>query len=209
MQHDLINYSHYYTTIALYSLCQMSLIIEIPLLSTYICQFAGVTIASPLPEFNIYDIREPCVTMGLCYPDDKLGQVLNSDDYLELLFTEAGHEKPSNWEMCATVPHLTLLNDHNKSWGYKLAPLLDAGMPILVYNGNQDYICNSIGAEMWTNALVWNGQENYNNASFEEYRMNKDFVGLVKNAGNLTLMIVFGAGHMVPMDQPQVALHMI
>jgi cathepsin A (carboxypeptidase C) len=102
--------------------------------------------------------------------------------------------------MCATVPHLTLLTDLNQSWGYKLAPLLDAGVPILVYNGDQDYICNYKGAEMWTNALVWSGQEKYNQASFEEYRPNNNFVGMVKNAGNLTMMIVFDAGHMVPMD---------
>ena len=59
------------------------------------------------------------------------------------------------WTMCAELPHFTLLGDFNKNWGYKLAPLLDAGMPILVYNGDMDYICNKNGAEAWTNALVW------------------------------------------------------
>jgi carboxypeptidase C (cathepsin A) len=97
MENDLIKYSHYYATVALYSLCQMSLIIRVPIVSTYICQLAGITIASPLPMFNVYDIREPCVTVGLCYPDDKLDQVLNSDEYAELMFTGAGHETPSSW----------------------------------------------------------------------------------------------------------------
>jgi len=52
---------------------------------------------------------------------------------------------------------LTLLSDFNKSWGYKLAPLLDAGLPVLIYNGDKDYLCNIVGAEMWTDALVWKG----------------------------------------------------
>ena len=33
-------------------------------------------------------------------------------------------------------------------------------------------------------------------------------VGTVKSAGLLEFRVVFGAGHLVPMDQPQVALDM-
>jgi hypothetical protein len=51
---------------------------------------------------------------------------MNSDDYREQFFTDAGLVVTKDWEMCATIPHLTLLSDFNKSWGYKLAPLLDA-----------------------------------------------------------------------------------
>jgi len=48
-------------------------LIEIPLLGTEICTFIGFSIATPImPEFNMYDIREPCVTSGLCYPDDHM-----------------------------------------------------------------------------------------------------------------------------------------
>lgn len=49
---------------------------------------------------------------------------------------EIGLEVSKDWEMCSVLPHLTLLSDFNKSWGYKLAPLLDTGLPVLVYNGN-------------------------------------------------------------------------
>ena len=157
VQNGLIDHGHYYVLLAFYGMCQISLIIEVPFLSTFICQFAGVSIAPPLPKFNIYDIREPCVKFGLCYPDDHLAQVMNSDDYREQFFTDAGLVFDKDWEMCATLPHLTLLNDFNKSWGYKLAPLLDAGLPVLIYNGDKDYLCNTIGAQMWTDALVWKG----------------------------------------------------
>jgi len=41
---------------------------------------SSATILTPMfPEFNVYDIREPCVTPGLCYPDDHLWEVLNSN----------------------------------------------------------------------------------------------------------------------------------
>jgi carboxypeptidase C (cathepsin A) len=198
LQNNIIDYGHYYMELALYSVCQMSLIIEIPLVSTFICEFSGVSIASPLPSFNVYDIREPCVTFGLCYPDDKLDQVLNSEDYRSQFFP--GHEVQGDWEVCADLPHLTLMSDFNKSWGYKLAPLLDAGIPVLVYNGDKDYICNAVGAEMWTDALVWEGQGAFRNAQYGVWKVDGVISGLVKNVFNLTVMQVFDAGHMVPMD---------
>lgn len=71
---------------------------------------------------------------------------MNSEDYREQFFTEIGLEVNKDWEMCGVIPHLTLLGDFNKSWGYKLAPLLDAGLPVLVYNGDKDYLCNINGA---------------------------------------------------------------
>ena len=40
------------------------------------------------------------------------------------------------WEECASMPHLTLMGDFNKSWGFLLAPLLDSGLPVLIYNGD-------------------------------------------------------------------------
>lgn len=66
----------------MYQFCRISLILGVPFLSTFACQMTGASIASPAyPDFNLYDIREPCVTMGLCYPDDHLWEVMNAVDY--------------------------------------------------------------------------------------------------------------------------------
>ena len=121
---------------------------------------AGFTVVSPgLPDFNVYDIRKPCVRMGLCYPDDHLWQLLNTYEYRDVMSIPA--EEGFAWEECATMPHLFLSFDHDKSWGYNLAPLLDAGMPVLIYNGDKDWICNWRGGQEWTNALVWTGQQEF------------------------------------------------
>jgi hypothetical protein len=70
--------------------------------------FTGMTIATPVyPDFNMYDIREPCVEKGLCYPNDHLGEVLNSELYRKK-FNMTG-KMP--WEMCAPAPHIMLSFD--------------------------------------------------------------------------------------------------
>ena len=53
------------------------------------------------------------------------------------------------------VHTMALTFDGGASYGYKLAPLLDSGLPVLIYNGDQDYICNWMGGVKWTDALVW------------------------------------------------------
>jgi len=71
VESGLIDYGHYFVLGAMYTVCQMALIVEVPLISTIVCEFAGISIAPPLPKFNIYDIRQPCETFIFCYPDDK------------------------------------------------------------------------------------------------------------------------------------------
>lgn len=95
----------------------------------------GFTIVSPgLPDFNVYDIRLPCERTGLCYPDDHLWQLLNTFEYREVMQIPA--EQGQVWEECATLPHIGLGYDMNKQWGFALAPLLDVGFPVLIYNGD-------------------------------------------------------------------------
>jgi len=37
----------------------------------------------------------------------------------------------------------------------------------------------------------------------------KKSIGTVKSSGNLTFMAIYGAGHMVPYDQPEAAVDML
>ena len=162
--------------------------------------FAGISIATPgYPEFNLYDIREPCVTLGTCYPDDHLWQVMNSYEYREMMGLPV--DDSVVWEMCATWPHVFLQLDFDASLGYQLAPLLDKGLPVLIYNGDKDYICNWISGLRWTQALVWEGQQEYNRAPFK-YFLTEDgaIAGNSKVFENLAFVMLYDAGHMVPMD---------
>ena len=209
VENGLITWGHRYVLDIAYQVCQFFLVLRIPIVSSTICMFAGISIATPgYPEFNLYDIREPCVTLGTCYPDNHLWQLMNSFDYRELMHLPI--DDSVVWEMCATLPHLFLQLDFDASLGYQLAPLLDVGLPVLIYNGDKDYICNWISGLRWTNALVWEGQWEYQHTAMK-YWVTEDgeIAGNTKVFANLAFLKLFGAGHMVPMDQPKLAYQMI
>jgi cathepsin A (carboxypeptidase C) len=102
----------------------------------------------------MYDVRLPCEKLGTCYPDDHLSEVMNNYQYRDAMNIKGLNE---TWEMCATLPHLFMMGDFDSMMGWKLSTLLDNGMPVLIYNGDQDYLCNYRGGLRWTNALKWLG----------------------------------------------------
>lgn len=81
-ENSLVTRGHTIVVKIFYELCQYNLIFRIPFLSTFLCQLAGVSLATPgYPAFNVYDIREPCVEFGTCYPNNHLNEVMNSHEY--------------------------------------------------------------------------------------------------------------------------------
>ena len=93
--------------------------------------------------------------------------------------------------------------------------LLEAGYRALFYAGNLDIIVAAPLVEGFVHSLNWTagggGQKFYDSARII-YRMNFNssaVAGYVKEVGNLLYVVVRNAGHLVPYDQPRVALDMI
>lgn len=87
--------------------------------------------------------------------------------------------------------------------------LLDANIRVLVYAGEMDYICNYMGNKAWTLALEWTGKPQFNDAGDHQWMVEGEAAGLARSAQGLTFLQVFGAGHMVPLDQPRNSLAMV
>lgn len=105
------------------------------------------------------------------------------------------------WQECSSLVHFFLALDNQRNYGKYLRNTLDAGIPVLVYSGTEDYICNWMGGESWTNALVWRNQEDFEYAEYNAWHGSDGSIGgEFKQADNFTFMKVFDAGHMVPMD---------
>ena len=84
-----------------------------------------------------------------------------------------------------------------------------AGVRVLNYAGDADYICNWYGNKAWTLALSWPGSEAFNAAEDTEWAVDGAAAGQIRSAGGFSFARVYGAGHMVPMNQPKNALALL
>lgn len=82
---------------------------------------------------------------------------------------------------------------------------------VMLYNGNLDLIIPYVFTANLTSSLSWSGAEAFKEAPRQIWRTpdGKDVAGYAKNVGNFTQVLVRNAGHLVPTDQPDLALDMI
>jgi serine carboxypeptidase 1 len=70
----------------------------------------------------------------------------------------------------------------------------------MIYEGQDDIICNTPCTENFIDKLDWAGSDDFRNADYNPWMENKATVGTHKVGGNLTFVVVNKAGHMVPRD---------
>ncbi|CAJ0940086.1 unnamed protein product, partial [Mesorhabditis belari] len=81
---------------------------------------------------------------------------------------------------------------------------------VIVYNGNLDLICDTIGTEMWVNRLTWTGMQGWNTSTRTRFGT-KSFplAGYVKRYGNFQFWWILRAGHMVAHDTEESSIYML
>lgn len=155
---------------------------------------------------NVYDVRIKCKVPGLCYDFSA------STAWLNLPATRAalGVTKASaKWDSCNMRVNHMFAADWMRSQEQTVPPLLAAGVRVLIYAGDADFICNWMGNRAWVQALPWPGKAVFGAAPELDWAVAGAKAGKVRSAQGLTFLQVFGAGHMVPMDQPANALAMV
>jgi len=88
-------------------------------------------------------------------------------------------------------------------------PILLQNYPVVIYNGNFDLICNYFGEAATLNSMPWPGQQGFLNAANVTWTVNGQAAGSARSYDNLTFVVVYNAGHMVPHDQGQNALDLL
>jgi carboxypeptidase C (cathepsin A) len=86
--------------------------------------------------------------------------------------------------------------------------LLNKGLPVLIYNGQDDLIVSNPGTMKWVDRIYFANAEEFRRKLFSPWKIGGKEAGAVKAAGLLEFRIVNNAGHMVPMDRPLEALDM-
>ncbi|KAJ5998353.1 hypothetical protein N7451_006163 [Penicillium sp. IBT 35674x] len=158
---------------------------------------------------NVYDVRKPCEgDSGLCYDGmTYVSDYLNQEHVREALGAEVDGYDSCNFDINR---NFMMHGDWMKPY-HRLVPGLLEQIPVLIYAGDADFICNWLGNKAWTEALEWPGQKAYAGLELEDLVIEDNVhkgkkIGQVKSHGNFTFMRLFGGGHMVPMDQPESSL---
>lgn len=159
---------------------------------------------------NFYDIRGPCEDKeGMCYYGMRY-----VDDYMNLPeVQDTLGSDVHNYTGCSDQVGLgfTLTGDGAKPFQQFVAELVDMNIPVLLYAGDKDFICNWLGNHAWSDQLNWRYGEKYQQLPLKAWKSKntgQEF-GQVKNYGPLTFLRIYDAGHMVPYDQPEAALEMV
>lgn len=154
---------------------------------------------------NPYDMRIPCEHGRLCYDFDMITTYLNKADVKQQL----GVTK--SWGSCNMAVNLLFVSAGDWLINYHtlIPDMLTDGIKVLIYAGDVDYICNWLGNMKWTQKMEWPHQADFVAAPNKEYALNGETVAKIRSSNGFSFMQVFNAGHMVPMDQPAVALQMV
>jgi carboxypeptidase C (cathepsin A) len=106
-------------------------------------------------NLNIYNINLQCNPSPLCY------DFTNVTDYLNLPSVQQKlgvYSQGIQWETCNFIVNELFGIDFIQAYNNKLPLLLSSGIPVVIYNGDLDLICNWVGGQQWVEALSWPGK---------------------------------------------------
>ncbi|MBW0551468.1 hypothetical protein O181_091183 [Austropuccinia psidii MF-1] len=89
-----------------------------------------------------------------------------------------------------------------------LLPCLVKKMKVMIYAGDQDYMCNALGVNCSISAMEWNDQKGWgmdqegNPVEDQEYFVNGTRQGTWIQACGMTFIKVDCASHLVPVNLP-------
>ncbi|KAJ2840763.1 hypothetical protein J3B02_006174, partial [Coemansia erecta] len=156
---------------------------------------------------NPYDVRTPCEGGDLCYPIlADIDKFLNMPEVQKELGSDV-----SKFESCSQKVYtgFTLNGDWMKPYVFEIPPLLEAGIRVLIYAGDADFICNWYGNKAWAQELEWSGSQGFGSESDHEWAVDGKAAGEARSHKNFSFVRVFGAGHMAPYDQPENSLDLV
>jgi len=154
---------------------------------------------------NVYDVTIPCQVEPLCYDFSLADQLLAKPEVLKALAVSS----EADWQDCNQAVHLLFLADWVGNFAIDLPVVLAQGIPVLIYSGTNDFICNALGGQRWVDAMAWPGQSAFQKAPQVPWNVNGNVAGVSRAAQGFTFLQVYDAGHMVPMNQPVAALEMV
>ncbi|KAL3451209.1 alpha/beta-hydrolase [Aspergillus insuetus] len=173
---------------------------------------------------NRFDITAPCEIDEMCYIQAALiEQYLNTPAVWDAL-QPPRQIKEYKFVSQPVIDAFEKTSDGMTSTSDLVAFLLENNVHFLAYQGNLDLACNTAGNLRWAHSLAWKGQTEFTSRSLEPWTLgavgslNKtEIVGKAKEVRiqvsnrdqdpvRFAFVTVDRAGHLLPQDQPGVAL---
>lgn len=201
--HGLIGVEQKKMVDALYGSCELAVKDSGPVASAkadQICNKIEEYIVAASGGTNVYDVR---LTGEYSFPN--IARYLDQESVRSAL-----HVSPlvGPWEDTSSIVAQILERGEQDSAAH-LFPRLFEQIRVLIYNGIYDMDCNFMGTDNWLASLHWTQGEEFNLMSRQPWKEGTSVLGQYRQCGNLSQVLVHGAGHLVPMDQPETALKML
>ncbi|MFC2172707.1 S10 family peptidase [Acidobacteriota bacterium] len=147
---------------------------------------------------NPYDIRQFITSGYLSQQEELIKRYLAQDEVKKAIHSESD---PDEWQDFnpRVYEHLRKCIDEPVVMNL---PNLLTRQRVLFYNGQYDIICNPLGTEASLYKLKWSGQRGFREAGRQVWGFDGKPAGFWKSFGNLSFLILLGAGHMAPVDVP-------
>ncbi|EEY14400.1 carboxypeptidase KEX1 [Verticillium alfalfae VaMs.102] len=165
--------------------------------------------------YNMYDVRlkDTYPSCGMNWPPDltDVTPYLRRKDVTEALHINAA--KNTGWKECNGAVG-SAFRAHKSKPSRDLLPDLLKKVPITLFSGAEDLICNHIGTEEMIGNMEWNGAKGFevspgNWAPRRDWTFEGKDAGFWQEARNLTYVLFKEASHMVPFDWPRRSRDMI
>lgn len=154
---------------------------------------------------NMYDytLRDSYPSCGMNWPKELkfVKPFLNNDDNKH----DLNLKRLKTWNECSgRVSRNFYARDSFPS--VHLLPDLLKQIPIVLFNGADDIICNTEGVLLYISKLEWDGIKGFENVDAKsDWLHDKKNVGYVLQERNLTFINIYNSSHMVPYDLPDVS----
>lgn len=158
---------------------------------------------------NVYDIRlwDTYPSCGMSWPPDleNVKPYLRRSDVVAALHINP--DKKTGWTECNNQVGVAFSAKNSKP-SRDLLPELLENMPIALFSGDKDLICNHMGTEELINNLEWNGGTGMEVspgvwAPRRDWEFEGEPAGIYQSARNLTYIKLYNSSHMVPFDYPR------
>ena len=150
-----------------------------------------------LEEFSgnvsLYNVRQ--------YSGPDMG---NYDAWMNLASTKTLLRVPSTvtWNDCNNDVFNAFSADIASGIITTMMPTVLQSMKVMVYNGQDDLIINTLGVEYWFTGINWPYMQNFLRARRGQWMVQGQIAGYAITYSNMTFVQILKAGHLSPFDQP-------